>query len=49
MGVVPGDTGGFGAVAPAAEVFARYEIEPLQARFWELNDWIGEEVMRFTE
>jgi len=48
MGVVPGNTGGFGAVAPAAEVFARNEIEPLQARFRELNDWIGAEVMRFT-
>lgn len=49
MGVVPGNTGGFGAVAPAAEVFARNEIEPLQARCTELNNWIGEEVMRFTE
>ncbi len=49
MGVVPSNTGGFGAVAPAAEVFARNEIEPLQARCAELNDWIGEEVMRFTE
>lgn len=49
MGVVPGNTGGFGAVAPAAEVFARNEIEPLQARFRELNDWMGEEVIRFTD
>ncbi|KRD25557.1 capsid portal protein [Acidovorax sp. Root267] len=49
MGVVPSNTGGFGAVAPAAEVFARNEIEPLQARCAELNEWIGEEVMRFTE
>lgn len=49
MGVVPSNTGGFGAVAPAAEVFARNEIGPLQTRFAELNDWLGEPVMRFTD
>ena len=48
MGIVPGNTGGFGAVRPAAEVFARNEIEPLQTRFMELNDWLGEEVVRFV-
>ena len=48
MGVVPGNTGGFGAVAPAAQVFARNEIGPLQTRFLELNDWLGEEVVRFV-
>jgi len=47
MGVVPSNAGGFGAVTPAAQVFARNEIEPLQSRFMELNDWLGEEVMRF--
>ncbi|MDR6214597.1 PBSX family phage portal protein [Paracidovorax wautersii] len=47
MGVVPSNAGGFGAVTPAAQVFARNEIEPLQTRFMELNDWLGEEVMRF--
>ena len=48
MGVVPGNTGGFGAVEPAAQVFARNEIGPLQTRFLELNDWLGEEVVRFV-
>lgn len=48
MGVVPSNTGGFGAVRPAAEVFARNEITPLQARFSELNSWMGEEVVRFV-
>lgn len=48
MGIVPGNTGGFGAILPAAQVFARNEIEPLQAKFRELNDWLGQEVVRFT-
>ncbi len=48
MGIVPGNTGGFGAVLPAARVFARNEIEPLQSRFCELNDWLGDEVVRFN-
>ncbi|WP_233099683.1 phage portal protein [Acidovorax sp. IB03] len=48
MGIVPGNTGGFGAVKPAAEVFARNELEPLQARFKALNDWFGEELVRFV-
>ncbi|WAC70816.1 phage portal protein [Roseateles sp. SL47] len=47
LGIVPSNTGGFGAVLPAATVFARNEIEPLQARFHALNDWIGDEVVRF--
>lgn len=48
MGVVPSNTGGFGAVRPAAEVFARNEITPLQARFSELNAWMGDEIVRFV-
>lgn len=47
MGIVPGNTGGFGAVMPAAQVFARNEITPLQARLSELNDWVGMPVMQF--
>lgn len=48
LGVVPSNTGGFGAADTAAKVFGRNEVEPLQARFLELNDWLGEEVVRFT-
>lgn len=48
IGIVPGNTGGFGAVLPAAQVFARNEISPLMDRFRELNDWLGEEVVAFT-
>lgn len=47
MGIVPGNTGGFGAVLPAAQVFARNEIAPLQARLSELNSWLGTPVMQF--
>lgn len=47
MGIVPANSGGFGAVLPAAQVFARNEIEPLQGRFMELNAWLGKEVVRF--
>lgn len=48
LGIVPANNGGFGAADTAANVFARNEIEPLQARFMELNAWLGEEVVRFT-
>lgn len=47
MGIVPNNTGGFGAIGPAAQVFARNELRPLQARFMELNRWIGDEVIQF--
>jgi len=47
MGIIPNNTGGFGDVEKAAKVFISNEIEPLQARFQELNQWIGEEVIRF--
>lgn len=47
MGIIPNNTGGFGDASKAAEVFSANEIAPLQARFMELNDWIGEEVIRF--
>lgn len=48
IGIVPGNTGGFGAVLPAAQVFARNEIAPLMDRFRELNTWVGEEVVTFN-
>ena len=45
---MPKNAGGFGSIGNAAEVFVKNEIEPLQMRFRELNDWIGEEVVAFT-
>ncbi len=47
LGVVPSNTGGFGAVLPAAQVFVTNELKPLQSRFTEVNAWIGEEVVSF--
>lgn len=47
LGLVPTGTTGFGSVVSAAQVFAINELEPLQARFRELNDWLGEEVVQF--
>ncbi len=47
IGIVPNNAGGFGDVEKAARVFVANELEPLQERFKELNDWMGEEVIRF--
>ncbi len=47
LGVVPANAGGFGDVEKAADVFFSNEIEPLQARFLELNEWLGEEAVAF--
>jgi PBSX family phage portal protein len=48
MGIIPNNTGGFGDVKKAAQVFVRNELTPLQERMKEVNDWIGEEVIRFN-
>lgn len=48
LGIVPNNTGGFGAVEPAAQVFVKNELEPLQNRFREINDWLGETVIDFS-
>lgn len=47
MGIIPNNTGGFGDAEKAASVFNANEIAPLQARMMEVNDWLGEEVIRF--
>lgn len=48
MGVVPGNSAGFGNVVNAARVFARNEIQPLQTQIASaINDFMGEEVCRF--
>ncbi len=47
MGIIPSNTGGFGDAEKAFAVFWANEILPLQARFEALNEWIGQEVMRF--
>ena len=47
LGVVPTNSGGFGDVAKATDVFFENEIEPLQGRFLELNEWLGVEAVAF--
>lgn len=47
MSIVPDNTGGFGSIESAAKVFVVNELMPLQALFRELNDWLGQEVIRF--
>lgn len=50
MGVVPANAGGFGDVVNATRVFNRNEICPLQAAIGDpLNEWAGDEVVRFDE
>jgi capsid portal protein len=48
MGIIPSNTGGFGDVEKAAKVFARNEVTPLQDRLLAINEWVGEEVVRFA-
>ncbi|WP_174865287.1 phage portal protein [Pectobacterium polaris] len=47
MGIIPNNTGGFGDVEKASQVFVRNELTPLQERMKEVNDWLGMEVIRF--
>ena len=47
LGIIPANTGGFGNPTDSARVFARNELEPLQARFQEVNEWLGQDVLRF--
>lgn len=47
IGVMPNSTGGFGDVAKASAVFAANEVTPMQVRFRAINEWLGEEVIRF--
>lgn len=47
IGVVPTNSGGFGDVEKAAQIFFMNEIEPIQQHMMEVNDWIGEEAVAF--
>ncbi|ENU80307.1 hypothetical protein F975_02063 [Acinetobacter sp. ANC 3789] len=49
MGIVPNNTGGFGSIKDAAEVFYQNEIVPLQSQMQQINDWAGEEIIQFKE
>ena len=47
MGIVPQNVGGFGSIKEAAQIWAMNALEPIQARLQQVNDWLGEEVVRF--
>ncbi|MBD8100241.1 portal protein [Pseudomonas fluorescens] len=47
MSLVPQNAGGFGSIREAAQIYAANELEPIQARMAQVNEWLGEEVIRF--
>lgn len=47
MGIVPQNAGGFGSIKEAAEIWTQNELEPVQARLSQINEWLGDEVVRF--
>jgi PBSX family phage portal protein len=49
LGVMAQNTTGFGDVRTATDAFHFAEIEPLQMRMLEVNDWLGLEAVRFRE
>lgn len=49
MGIIPINVAGFGDVEKASKVFVRNELLPLQSRLLELNNWLGSEIIKFTE
>ena len=48
MGATPTNTGGFGDYAKAAKVFVINELIPLQQTMLQINEWLGEEVIKFN-
>jgi len=48
MGMMPNNTGGFGDVVKAAQVFVRNELTPLQEQFKEINHWLGKKSLIST-
>ncbi|EAV5169637.1 phage portal protein [Salmonella enterica subsp. enterica serovar Kiambu] len=49
MGGKPENVGSVGDVEKVARVFVRNELTPLQARFMELNEWAGDDIIRFEK
>ncbi|CAI1730798.1 phage portal protein [Serratia marcescens] len=48
MGIIPNNTGGFGDVEKASQVFVRNELRPMQERIKEVNNWIGKDIINFS-
>ncbi|EMU6155728.1 phage portal protein [Yersinia enterocolitica] len=49
MGIIPNNTGGFGDIEKASQVFVRNELTALQERLKEVNEWVGEAVVSFIK
>ena len=49
MGIVPNNTGGFGDIKKAAEVFYWHEIYPLQTLLMDINNQVGQELITFND
>lgn len=47
MGIVPQNAGGFGSIMEAMEAWIYSELMPIQSRIRQLNDWLGEEIVKF--
>lgn len=47
LGVIPQNTGGFGDVSKARDVFQATEIQALQETFLAVNEMVGREIIRF--
>jgi len=48
LGIVAQNSGGFGDIGKAAQVWAAMELAPAQARMTAINEWLGMEVIRFN-
>lgn len=48
MGAMPGEKSAFGDVEKAARVYAINELMPVMEAMKHINDWLGEEVIRFN-
>lgn len=48
MGIVPNNNGGFGDAQKAAEVFDANEMECIRQTLLAINEWAGEEVVKFN-
>lgn len=49
MGGKPENVGSLGDIEKVAKVFVRNELTPIQSRFIALNEWVGEEIIRFNK
>ena len=49
LGIVPKGSGSFGDIARAADVYYYTEVAPLMENLKQINDWAGEEIIRFRD